>query len=124
MTYAQCQQQIYEWHRGFQRTANYVVRAEIQRRREDRTMPQDERSEAAVRDWLIDALAKGGAAHWGRPNIADVCIQCARMRRCVLTRRFSAAVSCKRSTSIKLCSEGLGTPSQHVLRFDLLSRGR
>ncbi|KAI0685978.1 hypothetical protein C8T65DRAFT_556093, partial [Cerioporus squamosus] len=51
--------------------ANQVVRTEIDARREDKKRPKEERTEAGILSWIDDAIAPGGAAHWGRPDIMD-----------------------------------------------------
>ncbi|RPD77333.1 hypothetical protein L226DRAFT_458011, partial [Lentinus tigrinus ALCF2SS1-7] len=49
--------------------ANNAVRAEMARREADKSLPKEERSDAAIRAWVKEAIELGGEAFWGRPNI-------------------------------------------------------
>ncbi|RPD53501.1 hypothetical protein L227DRAFT_513161, partial [Lentinus tigrinus ALCF2SS1-6] len=50
--------------------ANNAVRAEMARCEADKSLSKQERSDAAVRAWVKEAIELGGEAIWGRPNIA------------------------------------------------------
>ncbi|CDO70684.1 hypothetical protein BN946_scf184779.g8 [Trametes cinnabarina] len=66
-----CQQQLYDWWRSFQKNANNVVRDEIASRHASKTLSAFERSDHRLQAWLKDALERGGAAIYSKPNTED-----------------------------------------------------
>ncbi|KAI9068218.1 hypothetical protein FKP32DRAFT_1609017 [Trametes sanguinea] len=56
---------------SFQKVANTAVRDEVAARRSDPAMTAYERSDHGLLEWLKSALARGGAAIYGRPNVAQ-----------------------------------------------------
>ncbi|KAH9846009.1 hypothetical protein C2E23DRAFT_625992 [Lenzites betulinus] len=66
--YKWCQQQVYEWHRTFQKFAFAAVRDEKATRQANTKLSPYDRSDQGILSWLDHALQKGGAAMWGQPN--------------------------------------------------------
>ncbi|KAI0757758.1 hypothetical protein C8Q80DRAFT_1265618 [Daedaleopsis nitida] len=68
--YRWSQHQVYEWHCGFQKAANLAIRSSKKERQEDPTLHPQLRTTQAIEIWLCEAIQRGGAAMFGRPNTA------------------------------------------------------
>ena len=63
---------MYDWCCGFHATATTVVRNAIAARQADVTLSEYQRSDPGMKRWLRAALARGGEAIFGRPDIQNV----------------------------------------------------